>query len=95
MPFIVFTVIRTHASSHVFVELANNGQHRLWYAETCEHHPQPISVDGVLCHLEIDEEHQQRDSPRWSEFFQSAHDEFPKIYYSLIQRMGRHLPQGL
>ena len=58
MPFIVFTVIRTHASSHIFVEPASNSQDRLWYAETCEHHPQPLSVDGVLCHLEIDEENQ-------------------------------------
>ena len=48
MPFIVFTVIRTHASLHVFVELANNGQHRLGYAETCEHHPPPLSVDVEL-----------------------------------------------
>ena len=55
--FIVLTVIHTHASSHAFGELANSGQHRLVYAETCEHHPQPLSVDGGLCHLEIDEEH--------------------------------------
>ena len=32
MPFIVFTVIHTHASSHAFVELANNGQYFLGYA---------------------------------------------------------------
>ena len=74
MPFIVLIAIRTHAGSHVFVELANNGEHRLGYAETCEDHPQP-SVNEVLCHLEIDEEHQQRDYPSSSEFLQSAHDE--------------------
>ena len=75
MPFIVFTVIRTPESSHVFVELTKNDQHRLGYAETCEHHPQPLSVDGILWHLEIDEEHQQRDSPSSSEFLQAAHNE--------------------
>ena len=75
MPFIVFTVVRRHARSHDFVELGNNGQHRLWYAETCEYHPQPLSVDGALCHLEIDEEHQQRNFPSSSEFLPSAHNE--------------------
>ena len=89
--FIVFTVIRAHVISHVFEDLANNDQHRHGYAETCEHRPQPLSVDGVLCHLEIDEKHQQRNSPSSSEFLQSAHDECLKlIYYSQIQRMGWH-----
>ena len=82
MPFIVFAVIRTHASSHAFVELANNDQHRHWYAETCEHHPPPFSVDGAICHLDIDEEHQQRDSPSASEFLPSVHDECLKSILS-------------
>ena len=75
MPFIVFTVIGAHASSHVFVDLTNNDQHRYGHAETCQHHPQPLSVDGGLLYLDIDEEHQQRDPPSSSEFLQSAHDE--------------------
>ena len=45
------------------------------YADACEHHPQQLSVDGVICFLEIDEAHIQRDSPSSSEFLQSAHDE--------------------
>ena len=78
MLFMLFTVIRTHATSHGFVELVNNDQHRLWYVETCEHHSQPLWVDGILCHLEIDEEHPQRHSPSLSEFLLLAHDEFLK-----------------
>ena len=74
-PFRVLTVIRTHASSHAFVELAGNGQHLAWYAEACEHHPQQLSVDGVICFLEIDEARLQGGSPSSSEFLQSAHDE--------------------
>ena len=74
-PFTVLTVIRTHASSYAFVELADNGQHLLWYSEACEHHPQQLSVDGVICFLEIAEAHAQGDSPSSSEFLQSSHDE--------------------
>ena len=70
-PLKLLAVIRTHAS-HGFVELADNGQHLLWYAEACEHHPQQLSVDGVICSLEIDEAREQRDSPSLSEFLQSA-----------------------
>ena len=74
-PFRLLTIIRTHVSSHAFVELADNGQHLLWYAEACEHHPQQLSVHRVICFLEIDEVHVQRDFPSSSEFLQSAHDE--------------------
>ena len=83
----VFTAICTHASSHAFVELDNDGQHRLWYAKTCKHHPQPLSVDGAQRHLEVDEEHQERDSPSSSEFLPSAHDECLK--YVLLRDKGK------
>ena len=83
---IVFTVTRTLASSHAFVELANNGQHCLWYAEKCEHHPPPLSVHRALL-LEIDEKHQERDSPRSSMFLTSAHDEC--IKYVFPRQKGR------
>ena len=75
IPFTVFNVIRAHAILHAFVELANIGQHRPWYAETCDHHPLPLLVDRSICHLEIDEEHQKRYSPSAHEFLPSAHDE--------------------
>ena len=73
-PFRVLTGIRIHASSHDFVELAHNGQH-LRYAEACEHHPQQLSIDGVIRVLEIDEAFVQGGSPSSSEFLQSALDE--------------------
>ena len=34
-----------------------------------------LSVDAVICFLEVDEAHVQGDFPRPSEFLQSAHDE--------------------
>ena len=72
--FRALTVIRAHANSHAFVELDKNGQHRLWYAEACEHYPQQLSVDGVICRLEMDESHLQRDNPCSSNVLQSTHD---------------------
>ena len=53
-PFRLLTFIHAHASSHAFVELADNCLHILWYAKACEHNPQQLSVDGAICFLEID-----------------------------------------
>ena len=34
----MLTIIRTHVSSHAFMELADNGQHLLSYTEAYKHH---------------------------------------------------------
>ena len=57
--------VHRHPYAHelaCFREAGQYGQHRLWYAKTCEHHPPPLDVDGAIVNLEIDQKHQQRDS---------------------------------
>ena len=46
-----------------------------WYVEACEHNPQHLSVDQVLCVLAIDEAHVHNDYPNTSEFLRAAQDE--------------------
>ena len=68
----MLTVILTHASLHTFVELADRSHRLVWYVEACEHHPQKLSVDGVICVLEVDEAHVHKDAPSLSELLQSG-----------------------
>ncbi|MEP4803087.1 MAG: hypothetical protein ABJZ69_01675 [Hyphomicrobiales bacterium] len=74
-PLRVLAVIRTHASPHAIVEIADKSNILGWYAKPSEYLPQQLSVIRVVRFLQIDEAHVQGRFPLSSELLQSAYDE--------------------
>lgn len=73
--FRMLAATRTHASTHAFVEIADNCNHLGWYTRACEYIPQHISVASVARVLLIDEPHLQGGFYISSDLLEQAHDQ--------------------